>query len=63
MPTSAGLSETGELATTPGIYVSDCCGYQIHMEEGRLFPPCRKCHDRTFWKGVEKAARAAGQQG
>lgn len=45
--------KTGQDVVEPGLYVSDCCGEEVMLEEGASFPRCRKCSGLSLWELVD----------
>jgi len=33
-----------------GIYRAKCCGYEIVLDKGELYPPCKPCNAPASWE-------------
>ena len=52
--------KTGQDVLEAGLYASECCGEEIMLDKGSIYPRCEKCHGLSTWEAVdlphEKAA-------
>jgi hypothetical protein len=47
------MPKTGERSEQFGMYMSNCCGWEIVIASGVVFPPCPKHCKSTGWVNLD----------
>ena len=42
--------KTGNEASRPGVYISECCLYEVTFTKGQTFVRCPACSALTIWE-------------
>jgi hypothetical protein len=48
--------KTGSEASLPGLYVSECCLYEVVFIKGQTLTRCPECSSLTIWELAEHNA-------
>ena len=47
------VRQTGQVNDRFGVYSNACCGYEVVIREGAIFPYCPNCYSPATWHFAE----------